>query len=472
MERDRSYSESALSNSPTSPEPFNLPPHRPLAARLLPSNFYYGWAIVFACAALLFVSVGVGYYGLAVYLGPLRELHGWSNFEVSLATGMYFAFSGLSSAIIGPQIDRHGARRWMIPGLLLIGLASVGIGHVNSLWQLYAAYICLAIGSGMSAGVAVNATLARWFLHRRAWAMAVSSTGVSLGGAVLTPLNTTLIENFGLDIATPVMGGLILIVGIPIVFFVLVWDPRQMGLPQDGLRRTTAMVTNVARSTANQTRTWTIRQAMGTAPFWAIMISFVIVLLAQTGFILHQVAFLEERLGSLTAAGATLSLTAVGSIIARLIVGRFFADKVDLRILTVIMFLVQGTAALAVIHIEHPIATFVSILIFGFTIGNVYMLQSLLTSDVFGYVSFGAVYGLIAMATQLSSGFGPLMIGVLEDITGSYDLPLTLVAILTYAALIPIYFAKPPQMLLRRAINRLIPRSAPQQEAGGSGILS
>ena len=438
----------------------------------MPSKFYYGWAIVFACAALLFVSVGVGYYGLAVYLGPLRELHGWSNFEVSLATGMYFAFSGLSSAVIGPQIDRHGARRWMIPGVLLIGLASVGIGHVTSLWQLYAAYIALAIGSGMSAGVAVNATLARWFLHRRAWAMAVSSTGVSLGGAVLSPLNTTLIEKFGLDVATPVMGGLILIVGIPIVFFVLVWDPRQMGLPQDGLRRSTTVVTNIARSTANQTRTWSIRQAMGTVPFWAIMISFVIVLLAQTGFILHQVAFLEERLGSLTAAGTTLSLTAVGSIVARLIVGRFFADKVDLRILTVIMFLVQGTAALAVIHFEHPVATFVSILIFGFTIGNVYMLQSLLTSDVFGYVSFGAVYGLIAMATQLSSGLGPLLIGALEDITGSYDLPLTLVAILTYAALIPIYFAKPPKMILRRVINRLIPRSAPQRAAGGRGNLN
>ena len=162
----------------------------------------------------------------------------------------------------------------------------------------------------------------------------------------------------------------------------------------------------------------------------------------------------------------------MGSIIARLIVGRFFADRVDLRILTVIMFLVQGTAALAVIHIEHPIATFVSILIFGFTIGNVYMLQSLLTSDVFGYVSFGAVYGLIAMATQLSSGFGPLLIGALEDITGSYNLPLTLVAILTYAALIPIYFAKPPKMLLRRTISRLIPRAAPQRAAGDRSIFN
>ncbi len=451
-----------MTNQRAAPDTPSLPPHQPLAARLLPSRFYYGWAIVFACAALLFVSVGVGYYGLAVYLAPIRELHGWSNSDVSLATGMYFAFSGLSSALVGPQIDRYGARRWMLPGLLMIGLASVWIGQVTSLWQLYASYILLAVGSGMSAGVAVNATLARWFVQRRAWSMAVSSTGVSLGGAVLSPLNTLLIENYGLDVATPVMGVLILAIGIPIVLFVLVWDPRQMGLPQDGLRRSRAVATNVARSAANQTRRWTIRQAVGTTPFWAILISFVIVLLAQTGFILHQVAFLEERLGSLSAAGATISTTAVGSIIARLIVGRFFADRVDLRLLTVIMFLVQGTAALLVIHIDSALSTFIGILIFGFTIGNVYMLQSLLTSDVFGYVSFGAVYGLIAMATQIASGLGPWMIGALEDLTGSYDVPLTLVAILTYAALIPIYFAKPPRLTIGQAVSRLVTRAAPQ----------
>ena len=459
----RPYAESALSSPPNSREPFELQPHRPLAARLLPRNVYYGWAIVFACAALMFVSVGVGYYGIAVYLGPLRELHGWSNSDVSLATGMYFVFSGITSALIGPLIDRQGARRWMTPGLLLLIVAAAGIGHVRELWQLYLAYIVMALGSGMSAGVAVNATLARWFLHRRAWAMAISSTGVSLGGVVLSPVNGILIEQFGLGIATPAMAGLILLFGLPIVLFVLVWDPRQMGLPQDGLQPVAPQRTSLARSVANQTRRWTIRGATSTVPFWAIMISFVIVLLAQTGFILHQTAFLQERVGSLTAATSSLSIIAFGSIVARLIVGRFFADRVDLRILTVIMFLVQGTAALVVIQVDHIAVTYVAILIFGFTIGNVYMLQSLLTSDVFGYVSFGAVYGLIAMATQISSGFGPWMIGWLEDLTGSYEVPLTVVAILTYAALIPIYFAKPPKVVLGRAISPLLTRPAPQR---------
>ena len=448
-----------------STEQFDLPTHRPLAARFLPRNVYYGWAIVFACAALLFVSVGVGYYGIAVYLGPLRELHGWSNSDVSLATGMYFVFSGVTSALVGPLIDRHGARRWMTPGLILLIVAAAGIGYVRELWQLYLAYIVMALGSGMSAGVAVNATLARWFVHRRAWAMAISSTGVSLGGVVLSPVNGVLIELFGLEVATPAMAGLILLIGLPIVAFVLVWDPRQMGLPQDGLEPVAPERTSVARSAANQTRRWSIAGAMRTAPFWAIMISFVIVLLAQTGFILHQTAFLQERVGSLTAATSSLSIIAFGSIVARLIVGRFFADRVDLRILTVIMFVVQGTAALVVIQVDHIAVTYVAILIFGFTIGNVYMLQSLLTSDVFGYVSFGAVYGLIAMATQISSGFGPWMIGWLEDLTGSYEVPLTVVAILTYAALIPIYFAKPPKGVLGRAVSPLVTRPAPQRES-------
>ncbi len=464
----RPYAEAALSNLPNNPSAFSLPPQRPLAARLLPSRFYYGWAIVFACGALMFVSVGVGYYGLAVYLGPLRELHGWSNSEVSLATGMYFVFSGVIAALVGPRIDRQGAKAWMTPGLLLMIAASAGIGQVRELWQLYLAYTVLAAGSGMSAGVAVNATLTRWFVHRRAWAMAVSSTGVSLGGVVLSPLNGFLIEQFGLSIATPAMAALIFIVGVPIALWVLVWDPRQMGLPQDGFHYrppTHTQPGSANRSLRNQTRVWSRPRAMRTAGFWAILVSFAIILLAQTGFTLHQTALLQERLGSLTVATTTLSILAFGSIVARLIVGRFFADRIDLRLLTAIMFIVQGTAALMVIQFHSIAMTYVAVLAFGFTIGNVYMLLSLLTSDVFGYVSFGAVFGLIMLATQVSSGVGPLLIAILDDLTGSYDAALMLVAILAYSAVIPIYFARPPRMSIVSAINRLIPRSAPQADA-------
>ena len=231
----------------------------------------------------------------------------------------------------------------------------------------------------MSAGVAVNATLARWFLHRRAWAMAMSSTGVSLGGAILSPVNAVLIETWGLNVATPVMGALILVVGIPIVAFVLVWDPRQMGLPQDGFDPPPDAPSEGARSLANQTRQWTMRQATGTPAFWAIMGGFRDCAAGADGVPAAPAGVSDGASGSLTAATFTLSLTAIGSIVARLIVGRFFADRVDLRVLTVIMFVVQGAAGLVLVFIDSTITTWIAVLVFGFTIGNVYMLQSLLT---------------------------------------------------------------------------------------------
>ena len=76
-------------------------------------------------------------------------------------------------------------------------------------------------------------------------------------------------------------------------------------------------------------------------PLWAIVGAFSIVLAGQTGFIIHQVTFLEGRLGSRGAATLALSTTAAGSIVARLIVGQF-ADRLDLRRLCVCIFCLQA----------------------------------------------------------------------------------------------------------------------------------
>ena len=172
---------------------------------------------------------------------------------------------------------------------------------------------------------------------------------------------------------------------------------------------------------------------MRTLSFWAILVGFVLVLMAQTGFVIHQIAFLEERLGSRSAAAFALSTTALGSIIARLVVGQF-ADSLDKRWLTAGIFAVQGTAVLLVLAVDNSIATYLLILVFGFTIGNVYMMQSLLVSEIFGIVSFGSIFGLITLAAQAGSGLGPFAVGVLEDATGSYNASFVVTSIVTFVA--------------------------------------
>jgi sugar phosphate permease len=411
----------------------------PPGVRFLPQRWFYGWYIALACAALMFVGVGVGYYGLPVFLKPLKDEHGWTTTQVSLASTIYFCISGLTAALIGPYVDRRGPKAFMLWGTIINGVSAAFIGLVNELWQLYAVYFVFAVAFGMSSAIAVNAIMTRWFVRKRALAMSISSTGVSLGGVVLAPVAAKLIDIGGLELATPILGALVIVVGVPVVLLVIAFTPQEMGLQPDG---EVSPPPAIRATMAVQMRQWSRGEAMRTIGFWGIFIAFLLVLIAQTGYIVHQVSFLEDRLGSRSEAALTLSVTAFGSIVARLVVG-IFADGVDKRLLTVILFVVQATCILLIIHTTSVAATWILTLIFGLTIGNIYMMQSLLVGEIFGMVSFGAVFGLISLAGQVGSGLGPIGVGVLHDETGGYTVPFTITSILTYVAAIAVLFARP-----------------------------
>ncbi len=440
-------------------------PKYPIAYRLLPKSVFYGWYVAVACALLMFVGVGVGYYGLPIFLKPLKEEHGWSTTQVSWAPTIYFCIAGLTAAFIGPQLDRRGPVMFMVVGTIVNGISAAFIGLVDQLWQLYLVYFIFAVAYGMSSAIAVNAIMTRWFIRKRALAMSISSTGVSLGGVVLAPVAARLITSGGLELATPLLGALVIVVAMPVILLVISWEPSLMGLRPDGDAEGVEAVAARRTTLASQNRTWSRTQALRTLGFWSIFISFLLALIAQTGYVIHQVSFLEERLGSRNEAAFTLSVTALGSIIARLLVG-VFADGVDKRLLTVILFVVQGTAILLIIHTENIAATWALTLVFGLTIGNIYMMQSLLVGEIFGIVSFGSIFGLISLAGQVGSGLGPIGVGFLHDQTGGYGVPFTVTALLTYAAAVAILFAKPERD--RRAVSDAV-APAPDSMVGAPG---
>ena len=423
------------------------PVARPRLARLLPDTLYYGWVVAVGCSCLMLVGVGVGYYGLAVFLRPLQEVHGWSNAVVSGATGLYFSLSGVTGAVVGPHIDRRGPKGFMLAGSLLIGVSVSLIGYVDEIWQLYLVYGVLAVAFGLATSVSVNAVMTRWFVTRRAKAMSISSTGISVGGMVLAPLGSKLIDVGGLELATPLMGLLVVAVALPVILFVIVPEPASLGLRPDGFDAPAsagpAPAGRASLSDAVQQRPWTRAAAVRTSAFWAMLVGFGIVLTAQTGFVIHQISFLETRVGSRSTAALALSVTAFGSIVARLVVGTF-ADRIDKKGLTIALFVVQAAAVLGVVVTSNVVVTYLLTLVFGFTIGNVYMTMSLLVGEVFGTVSFGTVFGLVTLVGQTGSGIGPFLVGALEDATGGYGVPFTITAVATFAAAGAIAVLRPP----------------------------
>jgi sugar phosphate permease len=417
-------------------------PRRPLAASLVSGRVFYGWYVALACTVMMYVTVGVSYYGLSLFLRPLREEHNWSNAVVSGATGAFFLLSGLSSFVAGPWIDRFGPRVFLAIGIVVTAVGAAGVGFVSEIWHLYLAYGLLAVAYGMGAVVPVSTLMSRWFIHKRAKAMMVSSTGVSLGGATLVPIGAVLIERGGLRLAAPVLGALVFAVAMPVLLLVVSASPSDMALEPDGGAVPPA---STRVDVASQYRLWTRRSAMASMAFWAIIVAFFLCLAAQTGVLIYQLSFLQEadKLGSRGAAALAVTTTTIGSIVARIVVS-MFADRIDKRFMAAVLFVIQASAIAGYLAVHSALAIYAVALVFGFTVGNIYMAQSLLVGELYGLMSFGTVYGMVSLVGQLGSGLGLIGMGRLIDASG-YTLPFLLLAGADLVAAVVVLGAvKPP----------------------------
>lgn len=419
----------------------STPSPRPLPSlhRLFP-NVYYGWIVVAGIFLQSTVCVGIGFYSQQVLVDALPAVRGFDRVEVSAASSVFFLLTGVFGFAIGPLVDRFGARGFIAVGAVIQGLALILIGRLEASTWLVSAFALLSLGFALSTSVPTGAILTRWFVAKRSLATTFSQTGVSVGGAVMIPVATWLIHERGLDLATLVLAGAIWLVTLPVVLFVLRWDPADHGLEPDGSGDAPRRQSHVTME--SQQRVWQRRQAIRTPTFWLLALAFGCALASQVGMIAHQLAALAERLPRETAMWGG-SLIPVGSFLGRFVVGPF-ADRFDKRRVAVGLVGVQGLAILAFASSTSPVALFASTLVFGMTIGNIFMLQSLITADLFGIPSFGRVYGSVQLCSQLTSATGPLLVGVLYTAYGDYPGALRWLALLSLASMLLLSRVRPP----------------------------
>ena len=409
-------------------------------------GLFYGWWIVAAGTVILFVSSGIGFYGHGVILDPLRNQHGWSKATISSAITLYFFATGAFGFLIGRLIDKYGPKWFLVIGSLVIGAGFVLLSFINANWQLYGIYLFMAIGFCCTSLVPVNTLITNWFIRKRGFAMSLTNTGLSLGGIVLVPFAVYMISNWGLHIALPVLGTIFWVVIIPTSLFFIKQRPSDIDQFPDGISPDKSGKETI-RSTLNvetQMRTWSRRQAMRTMAFWAIVAAFLMALGGQIAFLVHQVSFLGQYLGTAGAASA-VSLTAGASIAGRLFLGTF-VDRCDKRYVTMVCFLIQGIAVLALAYYTHVVVLYLGTFAFGLTMGSIIMMQSLITGECFGLKSFATVSGISGLFTMSGAAFGPMLAGFIYDATESYRMAFTIFAVLSILAMAVIYFARPPEV--------------------------
>ena len=388
------------------------------------SGRFPGWWVVTGCFIVLMTTSGLAFYGLAVYLNAFSNERGWSLSSISFATTIFFVVGGATGVWVARAIA-HTDVRWVImAGGVLGGGALAMLGQVNTQWQLFVVYGVFGVGFAMAGLVPATTVVTRWFHRRRSVALSVASTGLSMGGILLTPVAKRLLDEKGLEAGTPWLGLMFVLGIVPVAWFLVRPDPAAEGWAPDG-------EVLAADETPPPPTGVHLDEALHTRFFVALTVGYILVLGSQVGGIQQMVKLVEERTDPATAR-FSITVIAATSVVARLIGGRL-AQHVPIMGFTASLAAVQAVAMLSLGLADTKVALFASIVLFGLTIGNILMLQPLLVAERFGVLDYARIYSRSQFVTVVGTAGGPLLLGWLYDVTGSYRMPYAVAAALSLA---------------------------------------
>lgn len=393
-----------------------------------------GMRVVAGCFLSLMTTSGLAFYGIAVYLNAFSNEQSWSLSSISFATTVFFVVGGFVGLLAARMISRFDARHVMVGSAVLGAVALALLGQAQSQLQMYLIYVLFAFGFAGAGLVPVTTIVTRWFVRRRSIAISIASTGLSVGGMVITPIAKWITDEWGMSTATPILAIVWVVGTIPVIIFMIKPDPTKLGWLPDGKR--------IARNAKPPTLSGAaFSDAIRSRFFWLMTIGYVLLMASQVGGLQQLVKLAEERTGATAAAFATF-VVAGTSVIARLVGGRII-HLMPMGRFTIILGTFQGLSLIAVSFTHNTVAFYLILVVFGATVGNILMLQSLIISQRFGVLNYAKLFSRSQLVVVLGTAGGPLLLGWLYDVGGNYQLSYLVAGIISIVGALVMLLAGP-----------------------------
>ena len=376
----------------------------------------------------LFAIVGLALYGLPFYYDFMVREFGWSRTQVTSG-------NALSKLVVGPLfgflagwfIDKFGPRRLMLAGILMGGVALIGLGSMTALWMFYLFYLFNALGYVCAGPLPNQVLLTRWFDKARGRAMGFAYLGIGLGGALVPLLSVWLVQKFGWHSALRILGVLIIVLALPLAYFVKEAPNEQ--LP----------------TTKTTTPTAPIGWALRSKTFYLLAIGSMCSIGAVGGTNQHLKLFLSlDQNYAQVQAARVASLVLAFSLVGRLLMG-WLADRYTKKYVMLLIYLLVAGSIPLLFFASTPGAIYLFAIIFGIGLGGDYMIIPLMAAELFGVKIMGRLMGVILTADGVAEATAPMLVGNLRDQTASYTVGFSVLIALAFVGAIAVAWLPKPE---------------------------
>jgi MFS family permease len=330
--------------------------------------------------------------------------------------GALYLMGTLASAVLlpwtGQLIDRVDLRLYVGAVLAGLALACLTMSLVQSAAMLaLAIFLLRQMGQGLTSHAAAT-SMARYHGPDRGKALAISSTGMAAGEAVLPVLMVLLIAAVGWRQTYGLMGLAIALVLLPLAMWLLRGHGRRHARHLVGIARAARDRSGANPATVmDQTRLGMLQELR----FYLLLPAFISPSFIITALFFHHLTLAAEKGWSATWLAGQYWVFALSSVIAALAVGPLI-DRLSASRVMPLFLLPLALALLLLTPADAALWLLPYLALLGLSAGLSFTGFTALWAELYGARHLGAIRSLTSAIGVFASALGPVTAGLLLDL--------------------------------------------------------
>ena len=377
------------------------------------SGFHYAWVVLIATIVMNFFF-SIVYSSFSMYGASVLEANpDITRTAYSLIPTLHAVFATVFLLLYGKIVEKLSFRLVMLIGGVCLGIGYFIYSIANSITVFYIGALFVAVFPAFCSSTTTGALINRWFGKLNGTLLSISMAIGGFGGTVGSILVGKWLSTIGYKASFRNMAILMVVVMV-IVFLVVRNSPPEknstMLWPSEEDKNATSQEERAGL---------TIKQAMKTYNFWAIVVFFVLYASAFYAAYANVALYMADLGWEPAVYGVIFGVVSTANVIT-MIPGGFVADKIGSRITVLVLCVLYGIVCI-ILGFTTP--TVPMMYLVCALIGVCYLFCKVLCTPLalcFGNRDSATIIAILTAAVTVGASIGIPAANIVYDATGSY----------------------------------------------------
>ena len=393
--------------------------------------------------AIDFFAVGFAFQSYPVIQLQLEKELNLSRFVTTLTIPIFMMCSAIFFPIVGKLLDQYSVKKIIVWGGFIYSISLISLYLTFNYFTFILIYgLPIALGATLMGNLATSKLVSSWFERQAGRALGIAAVGVSFAGFIFPNLT----QYFLMDVlflewreVYLVFGIFLLIIITPLIFFLVIDKPDDVGQEVDGGMKEIGMEPD-----ENIGVEWEIKDLLKNSNFWILTIVFALQFSSMMAILAHLTFYASER-GWADQAAFIFGMYAIPAMLSKVVFGWLVEKKLDPRMAVSISLAFQAMGLLLITTTQSPTQLALVIALFGFGGGAGLPMSNILFRNTFTPKSFGTSRGLSQPFIFIMQAVGTPGVALIFQYYGNYNNAFLMLTVMVVLAIFIIWLLKEPQ---------------------------